>query len=216
LQQVKTGGGGGKKKRKSWSKDVESALPRSSWKEQHRQPKQEIDMNQTSTAPGVTAIPEGFHTITPHLVCAGAAHALDFYARAFGAVEVSRLTGPDGRVMNAQLRIGDSMLMVCDEYPEHGGLGPRSLKGSPVTVHLYVADVDASFDRAVAAGATAEMAPAPMFWGDRYGQLQDPFGHRWSLATREREMTPEQIRKEADNMFAAMQSCEEAQQGAEQ
>jgi PhnB protein len=197
-----------------------TGLPDRRGRSSTRQPKQEIDMNQTSTAPDVKAIPEGFHTITPHLVCAGAAKALDFYARAFGAVELSRLTGPDGRVMNAQVRIGDSMLMVCDEYPEHGGLGPRSLKGSPVTVHLYVADVDASFDRAVAAGATAEMAPAPMFWGDRYGQLQDPFGHRWSLATREREMTQEQIRKEADDMFATMQACEgarqEAQQGARQ
>jgi PhnB protein len=172
-----------------------------------KQPEQEIDMNQT-----VRAIPEGFHSLTPHLVCARAAEAIDFYVRAFGAVEVSRLAGPDGRVMNAQLRIGDSMLMVCDEFPEHGILGPLALKGSAVTVHLYVPDVDAGFAQAVAAGATATMPPAPMFWGDRYGQLQDPFGHRWSVATRERDLTTEQVKQEMTDMMANMQECAGEQQ----
>jgi PhnB protein len=169
--------------------------------------KQEIDMNAT-----VRPIPDGFHTITPHLVCANAAQAIDFYKRAFGAVEDSCLTSPDGRVMNAQLRIGDSILMLCDEYPEHGGFGPLALKGTPVTIHLFVPDVDAAFARAVAAGGTATMPPAPMFWGDRYGQLQDPFGHRWSIATRERDLTQDQVREEAAAMMATMQECEGAQQ----
>jgi PhnB protein len=139
------------------------------------------------------AIPAGFHSITPHLVCAGAADAIHFMARAFGAVEVSRLAGDDGRLLNAQLRIGDSMLMLVDEFPEWGTAGPKALQGSPVTIHLFVDDVDAVVARAVAAGATVTMPVADMFWGDRYGVLQDPFGHLWSVATHQRDLTPQQI-----------------------
>ena len=138
-------------------------------------------------------IPDGFHSLTPHLVCAGASDAIAFMTKAFGAVEVSRLAGADGMVMNAQLRIGDSMLMVVDEFPDWGSFGPKSLKGTSVTIHLYVEDVDAVVACAVAAGATVTMPVADMFWGDRYGVLQDPFGHAWSVATHQRDLTPQQI-----------------------
>jgi len=118
----------------------------------------------------VNAIPNGMHTVTPHLVCAGAAEAIEFYKQAFDATETSRLPGPNGRLMHASVRIGDSMVMLVDEMPEHGALGPKSLKGSPVTIHLYVDDVDAVAARAVRAGAKTTMPVTDMFWGDRYGQ----------------------------------------------
>lgn len=143
----------------------------------------------------VKPIPEGMHSLTPHLVCAGAAGAIEFYKKAFGAVEVARLPGPGGKLMHANVRIGDSALMLVDESPECGMLGPKALKGSPVVVHLYVNDVDATVARAVAAGAKITMPVADMFWGDRYGQLEDPFGHRWSVATHTRDLSPEEIRQ---------------------
>ena len=155
----------------------------------------------------VKAIPDGMHSLTPHLVCRGAAAAIDFYGRAFGAIEQFRLPGPDGRLIHACVRIGDSRLFLVDEMPEHGALGPQALKGSPVTIHLQVQDADATFARAVAAGATVTMPLADMFWGDRYGQLTDPFGHRWSIATHVRDLSPEQIRAAA---AAAMGGCPEA------
>ena len=140
-------------------------------------------------------IPEGMHSLTPHLVCAGAADAIDFYKRAFNAVEQARLPGPDGKLMHAAVKIGDSTLMLVDENPQWGSLGPKALKGSPVTIHLYVPDVDATVAKAVAAGAKVTMPVADMFWGDRYGQLEDPFGHRWSVATHTRDLTSEEIRE---------------------
>lgn len=145
----------------------------------------------------VQPIPEGMHSLTPHLVCGGASDAIAFYTRAFNAVELGRLPTPSGRLMHAAMRIGDSMLMLVDEFPEMGALGPTSLKGSPVTIHLYVEDVDATVAQAVAAGAKLTMPVADMFWGDRYGQLQDPFGHHWSVATHQRDLSPEQIRQAA-------------------
>ena len=145
--------------------------------------------------------PPGFHTLTPHLVCAGASDAIDFMTRAFGAVELNRLDGPGGKIMNAQVRIGDSMLMVVDEFPEWGSFGPAALKGTSVTLHLFVPDVDAAVAQAVAAGATVRMPVADMFWGDRYGIVQDPFGHLWSIATHQRDLTPQQI---AEGMRTAM------------
>ncbi len=145
----------------------------------------------------VQAIPEGMHSLTPHLVCRGAAAAIDFYARAFGAIEQFRLPTPDGKIMHACVQIGDSQLFLFDEMPEHGALGPQTLKGSPVTIHLQVQDADAVFARAIAAGATVAMPLADQFWGDRYGQLADPFGHRWSIATHVRDLSPEQIREAA-------------------
>lgn len=144
----------------------------------------------------VRAIPEGFHTVTPHLVCAGASEAIEFYKKAFGAVETGRMPGPGGKIMHAQLRIGDSPVMLADDFPEFGCNGPQALKGTPVFIHLYVDDADAVFAQAVAAGAKTVMPLADMFWGDRYGQLDDPFGHRWSIATHKRDMTPQQMQEE--------------------
>ncbi|MGU7769278.1 VOC family protein [Burkholderia sp. MR1-5-21] len=141
----------------------------------------------------VKPIPEGMRTLTPHLICAGAADAIDFYKRAFNAVEQFRLQAPNGKLVHACLTVGDSTLMLVDEMPEHGALGPKTLKGTPVALHLFVPDVDAAIAQAVAAGATLKMPAADMFWGDRYGQVEDPFGHRWSLATHQRDLTPEQI-----------------------
>jgi PhnB protein len=137
--------------------------------------------------------PNCLHTLTPHLVCAGAADAIEFYKEAFGAVEQRRLATPDGKLMHAAVRIGDSTLMLVDEFPEWGSLGPKSLKGSPVTIHLSSDDVDAAVAKAVAAGATVTMPVADMFWGDRYGVVQDPFGHNWSIATHLKDMSPEEI-----------------------
>ena len=145
------------------------------------------------TKPRVQPIPEGAHSLTPHLVCAGAAQAIAFYVRAFGAVEEFRLPAPDGKLAHACVRIGDSQLMLVDEFPEHGNVGPRALKGSPVTIHHFVENVDAVVKQAVEAGATVTMPPADMFWGDRFATLDDPFGHHWSIATHVRDLTPEQI-----------------------
>jgi uncharacterized glyoxalase superfamily protein PhnB len=148
----------------------------------------------------VRPIPEGFHTVTPHLICAGASDAIEFYRKAFGAVEVGRMPGPDGRLMHAQLRIGDSPLMLADHFPEYGTLGPAALKGTSVFIHLYVQDADATWDQAVAAGAKPIMPLADMFWGDRYGQLEDPFGHRWSIATHKRDASVEEMQAAMQNM----------------
>lgn len=141
----------------------------------------------------VKPIPEGMHAVTPHLVCAGAAEAIDFYKKAFGAVELFRMPGPDGKLMHAEIRIGDSTLMLADEQPEWGSKGPKTLNGSPVVIHLYVENADAVFDQAIAAGATSTMPMADMFWGDRYGMITDPFGHSWSIATHIRDVTPEEM-----------------------
>lgn len=140
-------------------------------------------------------IPEGMHSLTPHIICAGAAEAIEFYRKAFNAVEVTRLPGPDGKLMHAAVRIGDSTLMLVDENPRYGSLGPKTLKGSPVWIHLYVDDADATVAQAAAAGAKVTMPVKDMFWGDRYGQLEDPFGHRWSVATHTRDLTTEEIRE---------------------
>jgi PhnB protein len=143
----------------------------------------------------VKPIPEDMHSLTPHLVCAGAAEAIDFYQRAFGAVELGRLPGADGKLVHAAVRIGDSTLMLVDENPQWGMLGPKALKGSPVTIHLYVTDVDATVAQAVAAGAKVTMPVADMFWGDRYGKLEDPFGHHWSVATQVRKLGFDEIKQ---------------------
>jgi uncharacterized glyoxalase superfamily protein PhnB len=141
------------------------------------------------------AIPEGMHSVTPHLVCAGAADAIEFYKKAFGAVELTRMPGAQGKLMHASIRIGDSTVMLADEMPEWGSLGPKALKGSPVTIHLYVDDADAFVARAVKAGAKVTMPVDDMFWGDRYGKLEDPFGHHWSIGTHVRDVSPEEMRQ---------------------
>jgi len=158
-------------------------------------------MNPTPAKP----IPDGMHALTPHLVCAGAAAAVEFYKKAFGAVEISRLPGPGGKLMHAMLRIGDSPFMLVDEWPEMGALGPKSLKGTPVTIHYYVTDVDAAVARAIAAGAEVTMPVTDMFWGDRYGLLRDPFGHQWSVATHMRDLSHEEI---AQNMSHMDKACD--------
>ena len=145
--------------------------------------------------PAVKPIPDGMHSLTPLLTCAGAADAIEFYTKAFNAVEVSRLPGPKGKLMHAMLRIGNSALMLTDEFPEWGGFGPKSLQGSPVTVRLHVENADAVVERAVAAGARITMPPADMFRGDRYAELEDPFGHRWSVAGRTRDLSPAEIQE---------------------
>jgi uncharacterized glyoxalase superfamily protein PhnB len=148
----------------------------------------------------VKPIPEGMHSLTPHLVCAGAAQAIDFYTQAFGAVEQSRLPGPEGKLMHASLKIGDSTLLLVDEMAGCAMLGPRTLKGSPVTLHLYVPNVDATVEQAVAAGARVTMPATDMFWGDRFAQLEDPFGHKWSVATHQRDVTQEEMEQAVRSM----------------
>ena len=135
------------------------------------------------------AIPEGYYTVTPHLVVKDAGGAIEFYKKAFGAEEVFRMPGPGGKVMHAEIRIGNSHVMVNDEMPDYGALGPASIGGTPVTLHLYVNDVDSTFKRAIEAGGKEEMAVADMFWGDRYGKLVDPFGHKWSVATHKEDVS---------------------------
>jgi PhnB protein len=139
--------------------------------------------------------PEGMHSVTPHLVCAGAADAIGFYQRAFGAEEVTRLVAPDGRLAHAAIRIGDSTVMLVDEMPEWGALSPKSLNGSPVTIHLNVDNADAFVERAVKAGAKVTMPVEDQFWGDRYGKIEDPFGHSWSVAHPVREVSMEEAQK---------------------
>jgi uncharacterized glyoxalase superfamily protein PhnB len=148
----------------------------------------------------VKPIPDGMRTVTPHLVCAGAANALEFYKEAFGAVETGRIPGPNGKLMHAAIRIGDSVVMLNDEFPDFGSVGPKALKGTPVVIHLYVEDADAFAARAAAAGAKITMPVADMFWGDRYGQIEDPFGHRWSIGTHVRDVAPDEMRQAMQNM----------------
>lgn len=140
------------------------------------------------------------HTVTPHIVCAGAASAIEFYKKAFGAEELMRLAGPDGKLIHAAIRIGDSTIMMLDEIPGMGCFGPKSLKGASVTLHLNVDDADALQQRAVAAGATMIMPVNEMFWGDRWGSVEDPFGHRWAMATHVRDVSPEEMQKAALSM----------------
>jgi PhnB protein len=151
------------------------------------------------------AIPEGHHTITPHLIIKGAAEAIEFYKKAFGAKELARMPFPGSngemKLGHAELEIGDSRLFLADEFPENGGLGPQEGR-SPVTLHLYVPDADATFNQAVEAGATVTMPLADMFWGDRFGKLVDPFGHHWSVATHLEDPTPEQMKERMAAAFA--------------
>jgi PhnB protein len=141
----------------------------------------------------VKPVPDGYHTVTPYLCVRGAAKALDFYARAFGAQEKVRMPGPDGKVMHAEILIGDSMVMLGDENPQ--AKSPEAFGGTPVSVMLYVPDVDAVFKKATAAGAKTVAPPTDMFWGDRYGRLIDPFGHSWGIATHVEDVTPEEMKK---------------------
>ncbi|GLU33284.1 VOC family protein [Trinickia caryophylli] len=147
------------------------------------------------TTSTVKPIPEGMHTLTPQIICAGASDAIAFYKEAFGATELMRLPAPDGRIMHAQVKIGDSVVMLTDEMPEHGMMGPKALKNTPVSLYLYVENADRAFERAVAAGAKVIMPLADMFWGDRWGHLEDPFGHRWHIASHIRDVPPEEMQR---------------------
>jgi PhnB protein len=142
-------------------------------------------------------IPDGYNGVTPYLIVRGGAAAIDFYTKAFGAEELYRMPMPDGRVGHAELRVGGSVVMLADEFPERGVKSPAALGGTPVGLLLYVADADAVAARAVAAGATVERPVVDQFYGDRSGTLVDPFGHRWTVATRKENLTAEQIRQRA-------------------
>jgi PhnB protein len=152
----------------------------------------------------VKAVPPGFHALTPHLTVRNAEQALEFYKNAFGAEVLHVAHMPDGKVMHASLRIGDSMLMLNDEFPDYGTLSPLSTGGSAVTIHIYTDNVDAAFNRAVSAGAQVKMPLADQFWGDRYGVVADPFGHKWSLGAHIKDMSPEEMQREQDRAMAAM------------
>jgi uncharacterized glyoxalase superfamily protein PhnB len=149
-------------------------------------------------------LPEGQRSVTPHLLVRGAARAIEFYKEALGAEELVRLPAPNGALMHAELRFGDSKIFLVDEFPEpqeDGVASPQQLGATTVTVHLFVDDVDAAIQRAAAAGAKVTLPPTDMFWGDRYGRIVDPFGHSWSLATHLKDLTPEEILKNAAGAF---------------
>ncbi len=148
----------------------------------------------------VKPIPEGYHSVTPYLIVRGGAAAIDFYSKAFGAVELFRFPAPDGKIGHAEIKIGDSPIMLADEYPDMGYHSPLSIGGSAVSLMIYVEDVDAVFEQAVRAGAKVTMPLDDMFWGDRYGKLEDPFGHHWSIGTHVRDVSPEEMRKAMEQM----------------
>jgi PhnB protein len=148
--------------------------------------------------------PSDFHSLTPCLSVREAAKAVEFYQRAFNAEVRGVHYTPDGKVMSAELKIGDSVLVVHDEFPGMGAPSPQTVGGTPVTIHLYVEDVDNVFNQAVAAGAQVIMPVMDCFWGDRYGQLSDPFGHRWSVATHKQTVAPEEIERRSQEVFAKM------------
>jgi len=150
----------------------------------------------------VQAIPKGFHTVTPSICVAGADQAIDFYKRAFGAEELSRHPGPDGRIVHAEIRIGDSIIMLGDEMADQGARSPRSYGGTPVSFFIYKENVDSAWKQAMDAGATTVVPLADQFWGDRTGCLEDPFGHRWWLAQRIQDLSPEELRQRAEEAFS--------------
>jgi PhnB protein len=152
----------------------------------------------------VKAIPDGYHTLTPYMTVRDAARAIEFYKQAFGAKERGVMKGPDGKIMHAELIIGDSIFMLADEFPEFGSMSPLSTGGSGMGLHIYVEDVDSAFDRAVKAGAGVDMPVSDMFWGDRYGKVHDPFGHRWSIATHKADLSADDMKKGMDEMMANM------------
>jgi PhnB protein len=155
-------------------------------------------------AKNAPSTPKGYHTVTPSLFVAGAAKALDFYKKALGAEELMRFEGPDGKIMHAEFKVGDSIVMLADEMPDQGGRGPKSIGGTPVSFFVYGENVDAAWKRAVDAGAKEIVPLADQFWGDRTGCVVDPFGHQWWLAQHVEDLTPEQIRKNAEAFFSQM------------
>lgn len=150
----------------------------------------------------VQPVPDGFHTVTPYLICKGAAKAIEFYKEGFGATEVMRLEAPGGMIGHAEIRIGDSIIMLADEHPEMGAVSPETLGGSPASIMLYVEDVDARFDKAIQAGGTVVRPVEDQFYGDRNGTLQDPFGHKWTIGTHKEDLSQEEIEKRMAAMHA--------------
>jgi len=149
----------------------------------------------------IKPIPDGYHTVTPYLVITNAGKAIEFYKEAFGATECMRLATPDGKVMHAEIKIGDSPIMLCDECPDWNALSPQTIGGTSVSIMLYVEDVDAVVNRAVVAGAKVLMSVEDQFWGDRMGTVSYPFGHKWSIATHKEDVTPEEISTRAKALF---------------
>jgi PhnB protein len=145
----------------------------------------------------VKPVPDGYHAVTPYLIVNDGPAALEFYKKAFGAVELLRMPRPDGRIGHAEIKIGDSPVMLADEHPEIGALSPQSVGGSPVSIHLYVADVDAMFNQAVAAGASVVRPLQNQFYGDRTGGVKDPFGYQWYVATHIEDVSPEELQRRA-------------------
>ena len=145
----------------------------------------------------VNPIPEGYHSVTPYLIIRGAADAIEFYKKAFGAIELFRFPGPDGKIGHAEMQVGNSRIMLADEYPDMGYNGPQTLGGSPIALMIYLADVDAVFNRAVEAGATVKEPLQDKFYGDRIGTVVDPFGHRWHLATHQENVSMEEMERRA-------------------
>ena len=146
----------------------------------------------------VKPIPDGYNAAIPYLTCRNAGKAIEFYAKAFGATERMRIASPDGRIGHAEIQIGDALIMLSDEHPEMNVLSPQALGGTPVGIHIYVPDVDALNQRAVAAGATVERAVADQFYGDRSVVLGDPFGHRWFFATHKEDLSSDELKRRAD------------------
>lgn len=149
----------------------------------------------------IKPIPEGYHSLTPYLCCRDAGAAIDFYKKAFGATELMRMGAPGEKIGHADIQIGDSHLMLADEFPEMGFLSPQTVGGSPVMIHLYVEDADATTARAVAAGAKVVKPVEDQFYGDRGGQLDDPFGHKWYVSTRKEDLSFDEVRERAAKMM---------------
>jgi PhnB protein len=150
----------------------------------------------------VKPIPDGYPRVSPYLIVDGAAAAIDFYTSVLGATERMRMPGPDGRIGHAELQLGESVVMLADEFPDMDIKGPKTIGGSPVTVCLYVEDVDATFKKALAAGAKESRAVEDQFYGDRTGQFEDPFGHHWSVQTHVEDVSPEEMDKRSAKMMA--------------
>jgi PhnB protein len=149
-------------------------------------------------------VPEGYHTITPYLAVENATEAIDFYQRAFGAQERVRMDGPQGSIMHAELQIGDSMIMLSDPFPQASTKTPKELGGTTISIFAYVEDIDSVYKQAIDAGASSLMEPDDMFWGDRFGSVQDPFGHSWTIATHVEDVSPEEMEKRSEEFMSQM------------
>jgi len=169
-------------------------------------PRPKAKARSTQAKKKVAPVPTGYHTVTPQLVCRNTSGAIEFYKKAFGARELLQMKAPDGSVAHAEIKIGDSRIMLGDEMPQMGATAPQTIGGSAVHIFLYVKDVNTLFAQAVAAGATATMSPADMFWGDRYAKVTDPYGHKWSMATHIEDLSPKEMARRGAEEMAKQQS----------